>query len=662
MALIAAIATAMAAACATVALGGAGVGGLLLPPVAIVLGLLPGLALARTHPDRRTPATGREMRLVITFTGVVVLLLYLVGGPASPERLASLARLGILCVLPLSLLWPAPTILRYCLLISVACLLGAGSSLATAPWPVAGLAASTAVALVALNRVAATAEVPRLAPGSASPPRRVAGEALLLLAVAGLVGLLVSAILPPPDSRASGGLEAGDEPDENGQTSPYLNPSGELDAGGPGSGKGDKVLLRISAPAPAMWRTQTFDRWNGRAWSRSRTVDQPTPSGFGSTPRTFSPPGIGDAEDFGERFVQRVRVEAGRAGLLAAAPRAVFAEMPSDRQVRISRDGTMRPVPALGKGATYIVTSTRSTPDPDQLRQSYAKPDPDAAEVPDEVADPYLQLPPVPAPVRDLATQLAGGAPTGYDKATAVEDWVFSNTTVGKGTERLPAGEDPIQRFLLVDRTGSAEQAASAMVVMLRSLGLPARVAVGFLPGDRYALGGEFVVRARHAHAWVEAWFPGFGWVAFDPSGRGADVQAEESVLDRLRRLVAAVWWVLAIALAVAVRWLTRRWLRRWQQRRSRPWVTRSYERLVRAGRAVGRPREPSETPTEYCLALAEETQDGRLVEVGEVITAAAYSGREPPPETRAWVDRVVREAEPRLRRGERRLEKSGRR
>jgi hypothetical protein len=504
---------------------------------------------------------------------------------------------------------------------------------------------------VALNRMTATAATPTAA-GGPTARRRVGAEAILLLVVAGLTGLLVSALLPPPENRGGSGLETGEEAREGGETSPYLNPSGQLDAGGPGSGKGDRVLLRISAPAAATWRAQTFDHWNGRTWSRSRAVDLPARGGFGSGPVADVPSGPGDGEEFGELFVQRVRVEAGNAGLLVGTARPVLAQMPPRRSVRVARDGTLRAVPALGKGATYVVTSSRSTPSPDQLRQAWAGPSSTAAGVPVEVADLYLQLPSVPPAVQRLAAQLTGTAGTPYDRAKAVEDWLFSNTTVGRGTERLPAEADPIERFVLVDKTGSAEQAASAMVVMLRSIGMPARLAVGFLPGDRYALGGEFVVRARHAHAWVEAWFPGFGWVAFDPSGRAADVPRRESVLDRLRRLAAAFWWVLAIGLAVLVRWLTRRWLRRWQQRRARPWVTKCYERLVRAGRAGGRPREPSETPAEYCSALARETADERLIEVGQLLTAAAFSNREPPPDTRAWVDQVVREAGPRLNAG----------
>jgi transglutaminase-like putative cysteine protease len=651
------IATAIAAVCATVALGGAGGGGVLVPAWALALGLLPGVVLAGARPQRPTPATHRQMRLVVTFTGVVALLLYLGGGPPTLDRLTTVARLGILSVLPLSLLWPAPTILRYCLLISAACLLGAGSSLGQSPWPVAGLSAGTALALVALNRMTAMA-VPTLAPTRGTRRRRIGSEAILLLAVAGLAGLLLSALLQPPARPGGGGLDSGKEAGP-GDTSPYLNPNQQLDAGAEGSGKGDKVLLRISAPAPSLWRTQTFDHWDGRTWSRSPTVEESV-AGRSFGQRVGVPPGIGDSPGFSNPFVQRVRVEAGSAGLLVAAPRPVLAALPSGRTVRVSRDGTMRALPALGKGATYVVTSTRSTPTPEQLRESdFVEEQEDEAS---EVFDVYVQLPSLPAPVRDLAAQLTGNLETTYDKAKAVEDWLFSNAKVGKGTGRLPRGAEPVERFLFVDKAGSAEQAASAMAVMLRSLDIPARVAVGFLPGDRYALGGEFVVRQRHAHAWVEVWFEGSGWVAFDPSGRGADVPPRESLLDRLRRLLGAFWWVLAIVLAVTVRWLTRRAVRWWQRRRARPWVTRCYARVVRSGRAGGRPRAPPETPAEYCAALAEHAGDSRLAEVGEVLTAAAYSGRDPGPERRAWVDQVVRETAPRLRGAGRRLEKSGRR
>jgi hypothetical protein len=246
--------------------------------------------------------------------------------------------------------------------------------------------------------------------------------------------------------------------------------------------------------------------------------------------------------------------------------------------------------------------------------------------------------------VPSFAAELTGAAPTPFEKASVLEAWLAANTEVVAGAPPLAPGADPIDQFLL-DRRGSLEQAATAMAVMLRSLGVPTRLAVGYLPGQRARLGGEFVVRARHAHAWVEVWLPQAGWVAFDPAGRVAPRSpSRDSVLSRLRHLLGGLWWLLVLVAAVTVVWGASRTFAWWHRRRARPWVTRCYERLTRAGRKRGRPRRPTETPAEYCEALAGEVPDDRLVRVGALLTEAAYSTREPPPDARSWADEVVRE------------------
>ena len=83
----------------------------------------------------------------------------------------------------------------------------------------------------------------------------------------------------------------------------------------------------------------------------------------------------------------------------------------------------------------------------------------------------------------------------------------------------MPAeGVDAVDDFLFVSQRGFCEQIASALTVMLRSQGVPARLATGYLPGERDRVSGVWKVRASDAHAWVEVWFPETGWEAFDPT------------------------------------------------------------------------------------------------------------------------------------------------
>ena len=93
-------------------------------------------------------------------------------------------------------------------------------------------------------------------------------------------------------------------------------------------------------------------------------------------------------------------------------------------------------------------------------------------------------------------------------------------------------GEDPLANFLFVRRAGHCEYFASAMTVMLRAEGIPARYVTGFAPGEYNDVGGDYIIRESDAHAWVEVYFPGFGWITFDPTPPGNASHA--GILDRL--------------------------------------------------------------------------------------------------------------------------------
>jgi len=133
----------------------------------------------------------------------------------------------------------------------------------------------------------------------------------------------------------------------------------------------------------------------------------------------------------------------------------------------------------------------------------------------------YLSLPPLDIRIPKLAEEITASAPDNYDKAVALE--VYLRTRFGY-TLNLPrgVGHDPLANFLFDRKQGHCEYFASAMTVMLRSLRIPARLVTGFRTGEFNDLTGQYVVRASHAHAWVEAYFPGYGWVSFDPTPVGS--------------------------------------------------------------------------------------------------------------------------------------------
>jgi len=111
----------------------------------------------------------------------------------------------------------------------------------------------------------------------------------------------------------------------------------------------------------------------------------------------------------------------------------------------------------------------------------------------------------------------------------AFEAWIGANVVYDLDAPTPAAGVDAVDDFLFSSRRGFCEQIATSLAVMLRTQGVPARLATGYLPGERDRLSGVWKVRASDAHAWVEVWFPHSGWQAFDPTAEvplGGEVDA----------------------------------------------------------------------------------------------------------------------------------------
>ena len=160
----------------------------------------------------------------------------------------------------------------------------------------------------------------------------------------------------------------------------------------------------------------------------------------------------------------------------------------------------------------YEATSDIATPSATQLRAA-------GRNYPAKIADIYLSLPEtgIDRRIPQLAAQITRTAKTDYDKATVIENYLRSRFGY---TLQLPQREvkDPIANFLFERKQGHCEYFASSMAVMLRTLGIPSRVVNGFRSDEFNDITGRYVVRAKNAHSWVEAYFPGYGWQTFDPT------------------------------------------------------------------------------------------------------------------------------------------------
>jgi len=135
------------------------------------------------------------------------------------------------------------------------------------------------------------------------------------------------------------------------------------------------------------------------------------------------------------------------------------------------------------------------------------------------VTDHYLQLPPAfPEEVRALAERVTDGQDNPLDKALAIEGYLRGpDFTYSQDIDAPPAEADGVEWFLLETRTGYSDYYASSMAVMLRAVGVPARMAAGYAPGELNEY-GQRVIRDSDSHGWVQVYFPDYGWIDFEPT------------------------------------------------------------------------------------------------------------------------------------------------
>ncbi|MGB0113868.1 MAG: transglutaminaseTgpA domain-containing protein, partial [Ilumatobacteraceae bacterium] len=331
---------------------------------------------------------------------------------------------------------------------------------------------------------------------------------------------------------------------------------------------GDDVVMRVRSPEPAFWRGQTFTEFDGRTWTVSPEIGPSQPG-----PRIEVPPSVGDALGSGiesEELVQTYFVEQDLPNVVFAAYRPV--EVIFDGTIWTRPDGALRSDVTLTEGSVYTVVSDRVQVTAESLRaqgdlgQFFAGFRDVAG---GEDIDPFLQLPATTTQrTIDLAASLRTPGASTYDTILAYQAWLSANTEYDLDAPVPAEGEDAVDDFLFESQRGFCEQIASTLTIMLRSQGVPARLATGYVTGERDRVSGVWKVRASDAHAWVEVWFPQTGWEPFDPTASvplagdadagtvGGDLAAAAAASIVSHRIEVAAAAVVLLGAWVAVRTL----------------------------------------------------------------------------------------------------------
>jgi len=386
------------------------------------------------------------------------------------------------------------------------------------------LSVSTFVALE-MRRSATGAVSPTLEPDSSAARRlnRALGLTSLLVAASALaIGVVIFFLIPRFTTGYLSALNLQPALMTGFSDNAALGEIGQIQ-------KNTSVVMRIRIEGDSRqgqdvhWRGVAFTTFDGRRWftpSRDEAVVMANPAGDYVLDAFFNPMHGGTFPLRYTVLMEPIATDAVFAPARAQLVHGRFGEeiMRPDGSLRhgyllLDQTGSLSNASHNNIKIRYEGTSLVPTVPPSQLRKA-------PVFYPAAVREAYLQLPPLDPRVRALAERIAGGSNNEFDKAAAIQRYLISHYSYTLDLSGPPA-DDPLANFLFVRRSGNCEYFASAMAVMLRSIGIPARYVTGFLPGEYNDVGGDYIVRESDAHAWVEVYFPDYDWITFDPTPPG---------------------------------------------------------------------------------------------------------------------------------------------
>jgi transglutaminase-like putative cysteine protease len=309
--------------------------------------------------------------------------------------------------------------------------------------------------------------------------------------------------------------------------------------------KDSSIVMRVQTGAPIKypllrWRGIALSHFDGRRWyskepskkEAPKPVFQPAPDGWITLTTRSELEGRAATQIMFVTLLEPIAADAIFAPSRLIMVRGNFtgdspSYMASARRSYLEMDSTQsvfNPFKNFSQ-IRYEGISILPTARPEGARDA-------GTDYPAEIRDTYLTLPEHLDPrIPEFARRITANAKSAYEQSLGMESYLRSNFTYSLNLTQN-SGKDPLAQFLFNTKAGHCEYFASSMAVMLRTLGIPSREVNGFLPGEYNEVAGDYIVRASDAHSWVEAYFPGYGWLTFDPTPPSND--AATGVLSRL--------------------------------------------------------------------------------------------------------------------------------
>ncbi len=421
----------------------------------------------------------------------------------------------------------------------------------------------------------------------------------------------------------------------------------------------EEIVMKVRSEESVPYRGVVFDEYNGKGWEISTGDDAETLTSDGPRFDMYTARNADSIQGSTRQVAQVFHVEKDSSNVIFAAyqPETVFFPTSS---IKIDPYNSLRAPYEIPAGSTYSVISQVPNASPKQLRSA-------GTNYPEEILERYTGLPPMGLErTRELARELTEGTTNPYDAMMAMNEHLKESYPYDLSIPPQREEMDAVEYFLFEQRRGYCEQFSSSLAVMARSLGIPARVATGYVPGEYNPFTGLHEVRASDAHAWVEVYFPGYGWSTFDPTpsfdstpwqyreasnlqgsqafgflakrtgellgpafGAAGTLMRGVASLDPLSIIIAGAMVGGACLVFVHAR-------RHLARRRRKPSTHRSikvsdarlysrYRAITVALEGAGIVREQQETPEEYARKAAERLGEPGMARLGEIYLNARF-------------------------------------